>query len=127
MDDIEFWQPPSSRRETPAFKGRHIQGTDIRAPSVSGNAISARLDYWDETLQALDVVQVMDMTASDEVDLAARQVERDIDTEQLDFLQVRRQPAEFRYPRGLALIRGYDGQEELLDSSSLRSGGSQGK
>jgi len=127
MDDIEFWQPSFSQRETSVFKDRHIQGTDIRAPSVSGNAIFARLDDWDETLQALDVVQVMDMTASDEVDLAARQVERDIDTEQLDFLQVRRQSAEFRYPRGLVFICGYDGQEELLDSSNLRSGGSQGK
>ncbi len=73
------------------------------------------------------MVQVMNMTASDEVDLAARQVERDIDTEQLNFLQVRRQPAEFRYPRRLALIREYDGQKELLNSSNLRSGGSQGK
>ena len=78
-------------------------------------------------MQALDVVQVMNMTASDEVDLAARQVERDIDTEQLNFLQVRRQPAEFRYSRRLALIREYDEQEELLNSSNLRSGDSQDK
>ncbi len=126
MDDIDFWQPPSSRRETTASKGRQIQGTDIRAPSVSGNAISARLDGWNEALKALDVVESVNMTASDEVDLATQQEGQDIDIEQLDFLRVRRQPAKFKYPP-LDLIRGHGGQEELLDSTNLRSGGSQGK
>jgi len=78
-------------------------------------------------LQALDVVQVIDMTTLDKVDLAARQVERNIDTKQLNFLQVRRQPIEFKYSRGLALIREYNEQKELLNSSNLRLGDSQGK
>jgi len=127
MDNIKFWQPPSSRTETPAFKGLQIEGTNTRDSSVSGSAISARPHGWDETLQALDIVQSVDMTAPDDVDLATQSVERGIDIEQLDFLQVRRQPAEFKYPPGLALLCGYGGHEELLDSINLRSGGSQGK
>lgn len=127
MDDIKFWQPPSSRTETPAFKGLQIQGTNTLASSVSGNAISARPHGWDETLQALEVVQFVDMTAPDDVDLATQPVERGIDIEQLGFLQVQCQPPKFKYPPGLALLRGYGGQEEVLDSVNLRSGGSQGK
>jgi len=127
MDNIKFWQPPSFRTQIPTFEGLQIEGTNARASSVRGNAISARLDDWDETLQALDVVQSVDMTASDDVDLGTQSVERGIDIEQLDFLQVRRQPAEFKYPPGLAFFCGHGGQEEVLDSINLRSGGSQGK
>ncbi len=127
MNDIEFWQSSSSRRKTLVFKDWHIQETNIWASFVSDNAIFARLDYWDETLQALDVVQVMNMTTSDEVDLAAWQVKRDINTEQLNFLQVRHQSVEFRYSQELALIHKYDEQKELLNSSNLRSDDSQDK
>jgi len=126
MDNIKFWQPPSFRTQTPAFDGLQIEGTNARASSVSGNAIFPKLDDWDETLQGLDVVQSVDMTAPDDVDLGTQSIERGIDIEQLDFLQVRRQPAEFKYPPGLALLCGHGGQEGL-DSINLKSGGSQGK
>jgi hypothetical protein len=101
MDNIKFWQPPSSRTPTPAFKGLQIEGPNTWASSVSGNAFSARPYRWDETLQVLDVVQFVNTTAPDDVDLATQPVEREIDIEQLDFLQVRRQPAEFKCPPGL--------------------------
>ncbi len=86
INNIEFWQSLSSRRKTFVFKDRHIQETNIQALFDSDNAIFVRLDYWNKTLQALDVVQVVNIITSNEVDLAARQVERDIDIEQLDFL-----------------------------------------
>lgn len=127
MNNIKFWQPPSSRTETLAFKDLQIEETNTRASFVSGNAISTRLHGWDETLQVLDIVQSVNITASDDVDLATQSVEREIDIEQLDFLQVRRQPAEFKYSSKLALLCGYDGQEEPLNSINLRSRGSQGK
>jgi hypothetical protein len=127
MNNIKFWQPPSSRTETPAFKDLQIEGTNTRASSVSGNAIFTRLHGWDETLQALDIVQSVDMTAPDDVDLATQSVEGGIDIEQLNFLQVRRQPAEFKYSSELALLCGYGGQEEPLDSINFRSRGSQDK
>jgi len=85
-----------------------------------------RLDDWDEALKAFNVVQSVDMTKPD---LAAQQVERGIDIEQLDCFKVRRhQPAEFRYPPELPLlIPGYDEREELLGPIDLASGGSKSK
>ncbi len=127
MNDIEFWQSLSSRRETLVFKDWHIQEINSWASFISDNAIFARLNYWDETLQAFNVMQVMNMMKSDEVDLAAWQVEQDIDTEQLNFLQVHRQSVEFKYSRRLTLIHEYDEQKELLNSCNLRSDDSQDK
>ncbi len=90
MDNIKFWQPPSFRTQTPAFDDLQIEGTNAWASSVSGNGIFPKLDDWDETLQALDVVQSVDMTAPNDVDLGTQSIERGIDIEQLDFLKVRR-------------------------------------
>jgi len=69
----------------------------------------------------------MNMMTSNEVDLAARQVEQNIDTKQLNFLQVRRQSVEFKYSQELTLIHEYNKRKELLNSSKLRSDDSQGK
>lgn len=127
MNNIKFWQSSSSWRKTFVFKDQHIQEMNIQASFVSNNAIFARLDYWNETLQVLNVVQVMNMMTSNEVDLAARQVEQNIDTKQLNFLQVRRQSVEFKYSQELTLIHEYNKRKELLNSSKLRSDDSQGK
>lgn len=94
---------------------------------VSDNAIFARFNDWDETLQALDIVQVMNMMISDEVDLASWQVKWDIDTKQPNFLQVCHQSVEFKFSQELALIHEYDKQKELLNSSNLRTDDSQDK
>lgn len=100
---------------------------NIRTSFVSDNAIFARFNDWDETLQAFDIVQVMNIMTSDEVDLASRQVEWDINTKQLNFLQVRHQSVEFKFSQELALIHKYDKQKELLNSSNLRTDDSQDK
>lgn len=94
---------------------------------VSDNAIFARFNDWDETLQALDIVQVMNMMTSDEVDLASQQVKWDINTKQLNFLQVRYQSVEFKFSQELTLIHEYNKQKELLNSSNLRTNDSQDK
>ena len=61
INDIEFWQLSSSQRETFVFKDWHIQETNIWALFVSDNTIFARLNYWNETLQAFNIMQVMNM------------------------------------------------------------------
>lgn len=97
-----------------------------RASFISDNAIFARLDDWDEALQALNVVKFMNMMTSNEVDLATQQEEQDIDIKQLSFLQVHHQSVEFKYS-SLDLIHEYDEQKKLLNSTNLRSDDSQDK
>ena len=69
----------------------------------------------------------MNMMTSDEVDLASQQVKWDINTKQLNFLQVRYQSVEFKFSQELTLIHEYDKQKELLNSSNLRTDDSQDK
>lgn len=87
MNNVKFWQPLSSPTETLAFIGRQIEGMTTRSLFVSDNAMPVRLDDWDETLKAFNVVQSVDMTKPD---LTAQQAERGIDIEQLDCFKVRR-------------------------------------